>query len=77
MQLMHYLVVEKFIRKGEKVVWKDWKYVMLNKMKWFAVQDDDSSCGPYVCLMAKSVVLNGNFVFNKSFARNTIAHELS
>jgi hypothetical protein len=48
----------------------------LNEQFGFQLQRDSNSCGPYVCLMVKSVLSNQKFDFDVHKGRNTIVNDM-
>ena len=61
-----------------KVVnYEKWKVCYFAKQKDFAMQSDNSSCGPYMLTMIKSIILGVKFHFDANYAKATIAQELT
>ncbi len=75
-QLLCYLGLEYFILYKQKMNYNSWKIVHFADQECFVKQSDKNNCGPYVCLMAKALLCQRKFTFDKSKARHTIACEL-
>lgn len=56
LQISRYLSFEYLMRYGMKLDLSVWKYVEYCKELDFPLQIDDSSCGIYICAMAKSII---------------------
>jgi Ulp1 family protease len=62
---------------GYTIDFLKWNITYYNRLTCFVKQHDGSSCGPYVCQMAKAIIHHKFFQFTPNMARRTIARELS
>lgn len=56
LQITRYISYEFLMRFGRKLDLSKWKYIEFCKELNFPIQIDDSSCGVYICEMAKSIL---------------------
>ena len=57
-QIMRYLQFESVMHTGQILNLNDWKFSLMNYMEKFPFQTDGSSCGVYVCAMARAIIYN-------------------
>lgn len=79
LQLLMYLGLECIMKSNFAIVYDDWKIFNYSAQPGFPIQFDSSSCGPYVCMMAKCIVYRKRFPTSKNEVinfRKTIANEL-
>lgn len=75
-QIIRYIAVEYFRKFGAIMSPTCLRFCNYTSADGFPLQTDSSSCGPYVCMMAKAIVFNMQFRFSSQEARLTIADEL-
>ncbi len=54
----------------------NWKVYYYCESPHFPIQNDQTSCGPYICMMAKATLFKKLFIFDKSKVRQSMMHEL-
>ena len=74
--IMNFLSQTSLIERRVQLDVRTWKINYFHNRKDFHKQSDSSSCGPYICIMAKCIEFNLEFAFHSVMARHVIAHEL-
>ena len=74
--IMNFLSQTSLIERRVQLDVRNWKINYFHNRKDFHKQSDSSSCGPYMCIMAKCIEFNLEFAFHSVMARHVIAHEL-
>ena len=74
-QIIRYIGFDTYIHTQKSAALNEWKLSYFHNQKNFKRQEDNISCGPYVCLMAKAIVTGDKFEFDKEKCRDTIALE--
>lgn len=77
-QILRYMYFEHFYFTGKKMYFEGWSVVNYSNLKNFPLQMNGYDCGPYVCMIMKSILLNLKFpedacTFN---FRKTILYEI-
>jgi len=75
-QIVNFISILNVYYHGKEPTKSAFKVCYLNEQADFPFQTDSNSCGPYVCLMVKSVLLNERFIFDNQKGRNTVVNDV-
>jgi hypothetical protein len=75
-QVINLLSALNVYQYGEQMSKSAFRICYLNEQVDFPFQNDKYSCGPYVCLMVKAVLLKAKFIFHHRRGRNSIVNDI-
>ena len=75
-RVINYVSVLNIMKQNKVIDMCTFSISHLNDQPGFNPQTDTFSCGPYVCLMVKSILQGKSFYYDKNRARQTIINDI-